>query len=110
MDTAIREPQKRDYSAAIKRNIAAKQKENEQARDAVLESITKCKMEAEEKLERTLAKLVKFVNQLVKDHNELELRVAELEQTYGVVHGFSMETRIAALEKALKATKGASAK
>lgn len=67
-------------------------------------------MEAEEKLQRKLDKLVKFVNQLVKDHNELELRLAEVEQTYGVVHGYDHEKRIAELEKALKAAKGASAK
>ena len=67
-------------------------------------------MEAEEKVERKFDKLVKFVNQLVKDHNELELRVAEVEQSYGVMHGYDHETRIADLEKALKATKGASAK
>jgi hypothetical protein len=103
-------PADRDYKEAVKRNITARKKECEQARDAVLESITRQKMEAEEKLERKLAKLVKFVNQLVKDHNELELRLAEVEQTYGVVHGYDHEKRIAELEKALKAAKGASAK
>ncbi len=103
-------PAERDYREALHRKITAQKKANEQARDAVLESITRCKMEAEEKLERKLAKLVKFVNQLVKDHNEVELRVNELEQSFGVKHGFNMETRIDALEKALKATKGASAK
>ncbi len=103
-------PADRDYREAVKRNIAAKKKGCEQARDAVLESITRQRMEAEEKVQRKLDKLVKFVNQLVKDHNELELRVAELEQSFGVKHGYDHETRIANLEKALKATKGASAK